>query len=228
MKENNATAGQRLPVQKCDGLEPDSVIKAFSYAKQLRALGQDLEARNVLSLDLEMEEGFYIVRGQTRASKAGELSFARLLRVFICNFCSASAQPSSPSQIDLRYAPKDIAQLESRGRENRKASHHMPDPYSLSQILRGAGSYLDNRTGACPVGITVKDQWMTLRYQNAEGRLEQAKQDVEYFYDYWVKMYLRRSDRPKLPPHNDPSLIVEWNSINKRLSLAPSRFSNFL
>jgi hypothetical protein len=123
--------------------------------------------------------------------------------------------------------PKDIEQLESQGRAKRKESHHMPDPYSLSQILRGAGSYLDTRSGTYLVGIAVKDQWMTLRYKTAEGRLEQAQQDVEYFYNYWVKMYLRRSGRPKLPPPNDPSLIVEWDIINQRLSLTPSRFSNF-
>ena len=68
---------------------------------------------------------------------------------------------------------------------------------------------------------------MTLRYKTGEGRLEQAQQDVEYFYNYWVKMYLRRIDRPKLPPPNDPSLIMAWDTINKRLSLTPSRFSNF-
>jgi hypothetical protein len=225
MKENTATADERLPVHPFDRLGP--VSETFSYSKELRAIGQDLEAHNLLSLDLEMEDGFYVVRGKTRASKAAESAFGRFLRIFVYGFSSASGQPNSTSEIDFGYSPKDIKLLESQGRAKRKESHHMPDPYSLSQILRGAGSYLDTRTGTIPLGITVKDQWMTLRYKTAEGRLEQAKQDVEYFYNYWVKMYLRRSDRPKLPPPNDPSLTIAWDSINKRLSLTPSRFSNF-
>ena len=227
MKENTTTAVRRLPVPTFDRLGLASDIETFSYAKELRALGQDLEAHNLLSLDLEMEDGFYVVRGKARASKTAKSSFARLLRVFFYGFSSASGQPNSTSEIDFRYSPKNIKQLESQGRAKRKESRHMPDPYSLSQILRAAGSYLDTRPGTYPVGITVKDQWMTLRYKTAEGRLEQAQQDVEYFYNYWVKMYLRRSGRPKLPPCNDPSLIVEWDIINKRLSLTPSRFSNF-
>jgi hypothetical protein len=92
----------------------------------------------------------------------------------------------------------------------------MPDPYSISQILRGAGNYLDNRDETSLVGITIKDRWVTVRYKTAEGRLEQAKQDLEYFYDYWVKMYLRRSNRPKFPVLDDPSLIVTWQGIKKR------------
>ena len=225
MIETIATTDEHLHVQTRKRLGPTSDIEAFTYAKELRALGQDLEAHNLLSVALEMEDGFYAVWGKVRASKAAQSWFARFLRVF--TYSSASSQPNSPSEIDLRYTPKDIEQLESRGRAKRKESHHMPDPYSLSQILRGVGSYLDNRSGAYPVGITVKDQWMTLRYVDAKGQLEQTQQDIEYFYNYWIKMYLRRSDRPKLPPSNDSSLIMEWDAINKRLRLVPSRFSNF-
>jgi hypothetical protein len=224
MKENTATAGEHLHVQTFARLRPASDIRTFSYARELRALGQDFEAHNLLSVDLAIEAGVYVVRGKARASKTAESSFARFLRLF--TYSSASDQPSSISQIDLRYTPEDIEQLESQGRAKRKESHHMPDPFSLSQILRAAGSYLDNRTKTYLVRITSKDQWMTLRYKNGDGRLEQTQQDVEYFYDYWVKMYLRRSDRPKLPPPNDPSLIMEWDAINKRLSFIPSRFSN--
>jgi hypothetical protein len=36
---------------------------------------------------------------------------------------------------------------------------------------------------------------------------------LEYFYDYWVKMYLRRSNRSKLPPPSEPTLFVTWKGI---------------
>jgi hypothetical protein len=91
----------------------------------------------------------------------------------------------------------------------------MPDPYSLSQILRGAGSYLDNRDVTELMGISLKGKWVTVSYQTAEGRLEQAQQDLEYFYDYWVKMYLRRSNRAKLPPPSDPTVLVTWKGIQR-------------
>ena len=91
----------------------------------------------------------------------------------------------------------------------------MPDPYSLSQILRGAGSYLDNRHNTKLVGISLKGKWVTVSYQTAEGRLEQAQQDLEYFYDYWVKMYLHRSNRTKLPPPSEPTVLVTWRGIQR-------------
>lgn len=221
MKENGAMAGERLP----DRLGPASAIDNLSYAQELRALGQDLEAYKLLSVDLQMDEGLYVVRGIARVS-TGSL-FARLLRVFSHNSSSALGQRHSTSEIELRYSLRDIEQLESRGRAKRKEPHHMPDPYSLSQVLRGAGSYLDNRAGTHLVEITVKDQWITLQYETPRGWLECDRQDVEYFYNYWVKMYLRRRDRPKLPPASDPTLMMEWDDILKRLSLTPSRFSNF-
>jgi hypothetical protein len=126
-----------------------------------------------------------------------------------------SSATKAGGEIDLRYTPREIEKLEVQGRTKRAQSDKMPDPYSLSQILRGAGSYVDNRATTYLVGITIKDRWVTVRYATADGRIEKAKQDLEYFYDYWVKMYLRRSNRPSLPSPHDPSLIVTWEGIKQ-------------
>jgi len=91
----------------------------------------------------------------------------------------------------------------------------MPDPYSISQILRGAGSYVDSRDGTTLMGISLQGNWVAVSYQTAEGRLQQAKRDLEYFYNYWVKMYLRRSNRSKVPPPSDPTVFVTWRGIQK-------------
>jgi hypothetical protein len=156
------------------------------------------------------------VRGKATALKEAQSSFSRFVRDLICGYSSTSKKTNSGIETNLRFSPEEIDQLDSEGRLQRKESHQMPDPYSISQLLRGAGTYLDNRDETSLLGITIKDRWVTVRYKTAEGRLEQAKQDLEYFYDYWVKMYLRRSDRPKFPPLNDPSLIVTWQGIKKR------------
>jgi len=223
MKESVAMTGEPIPV----GDDTASANNNLSYAQQLRALGQGLEAYKLLTVDLKVEDGFYVVRATARVPKLTESLFGRFLRVFIYDSSSKSRQPRFNSSINLRYSLKDVEELESQGRAKRKESHHMPDPYSLSQVLRGVGFYVDSRDGAHPLEITVWDRWMTLQYQTAEGRLQHARQDVEYFYDYWVKMYLRRKDRPMLPPARDPTLIMEWDDIVKRLRLRPSGFSHF-
>jgi hypothetical protein len=60
MKE--ATAKKRkvanTPVQTSRDLEPAPEIEPFSYAKELRALGQALEQHDFSFLDLEIEGGF--------------------------------------------------------------------------------------------------------------------------------------------------------------------------
>lgn len=186
-------------------------LEVFSYAKELRALGQALEKHHFSTLDLEVAGGIYFVRGKATVVKEAQSSFARLVRDLIYGY-------SAPTQeeTNLSFSAEAIDQLDCEGRSKRKECHQLPDPYSLSQILRGAGSYLDHRNETSLVGITLTDRWVTLRYKTAEGGLEQAKQDLVYFYDYWVKMYLRRSNRPKLPFPSEPSLFVTWEGIKKR------------
>jgi len=74
------------------------------------------------------------------------------------------------------------------------------------------------------VGVKVKDRSVTIDYETAGGLTRREIQDFEYFYNYWVKMYLQRSNRAKLPPPSDPTLYLIWEcSIRQhRLSRAPN------
>ena len=125
------------------------------------------------------------------------------------------ALSESDNRIDLRFSSDDIERFDVCGRIKRQDGEKMPDPYSISQILRGTGSFLDHREGTRLVAISLKGKWVTLRYQTAAGRREQAEQDLEYFYDYWVKMYLRRSNRAKPPALSDAGVIVPWRGVNR-------------
>ena len=63
------------------------------------------------------------------------------------------------------------------------------------------------------VGISFEGRWVAVRYRTDEGRLEQTQQDLDYFYDYWVKMYLRRGNRAKLTPPGKPTVLGTWQRI---------------
>ncbi|HEY2922638.1 MAG TPA: hypothetical protein VGK77_26970 [Candidatus Binatia bacterium] len=186
------------------------------FAKELRALGQAIEKFSFSAFDLQIDSGIYVVTG--RASIPLEkvrFSFSRFVRELLQGSNPTPTVTTAAGQIDLRFSPEEIEKFDVRGRVKRQDPGKMPDPYSVSQILRGAGSYLDNRDATSLVGITLQDRWVTVSYQTAEGRLEQAKQDLEYYYNYWVKMYMRRSNRTKLPPPSDPTLYVNWVGIRK-------------
>jgi hypothetical protein len=194
------------------------------FAKELRALGQAIEKFSFSTFNLQIDSGIYVVTGRaTSPLENVKFSFARFVRELLRGADPTPTLTTTVGQIDLRFSPEEIEKFDVRGRVKRQDADKMPDPYSISQILRGAGSYLDNRDVTNLVGITLKERWVTVSYQTAEGRLEQAKQDLEYFYNYWVKMYMRRSNRTKLPPPSDPTLFVSWEGIQKahRLSNVP-------
>jgi hypothetical protein len=200
-----------------DHTKNQSQLQKTSYARELRAVGQALEARHVVSLDLELREGLYVVRGKVTASDYAQSSLSAFVQDFISGvgsvFTGASRRPLY--EIDLSYNPQDVEKLDLQGREHRRNAAQNPDPYGLAQKLRGIGSFLDYRPETTLTGISVEDRWVTVRYKTAEGRIEQAKQDVAYFYNYWVKMYLRRGLRENLLPDNS-TVVVDWGTTEQQ------------
>ena len=123
-----------------------------SYARDLRAVGQALEARHVFSLDLELKGGLYVVRGKVTASNYAQSSFSAFIQDFISGV--GSALTCSPRQsiyeIDLRYKPEDVEELDLKGRAYRRHEDQTPDPYGLAQKLRGVGLVLGLSAGNYP------------------------------------------------------------------------------
>jgi hypothetical protein len=227
MKQNTAennpvlAAEQQRLAKATEAAAPDR----REFAIELRALGQAIEKFSFSAFDLQIESGIYVVTGKAISTEKNvKFSFSRFVRELLRSPDPTPTVTNTVGQIDLRFSPEEIEKFDVRGRVKRQDPSKMPDPYSISQILRGTGSYLDNRDVTSLVGIKLKDKWVTVSYQTAEGRLEQAKQDLEYFYNYWVKMYMRRSNRSKLPPPSDPTLFVTWEGIQRahRLSKASS------
>ena len=208
---------------KQDVLEPQARAKEFGesfpevesapggetwcYAKALRTLGQVLEVQRIESVDLEVENSGYVVRGKGKV--AAHRSFSKLIHAFVRGGSSKNG-----AEVSLRYTANEIQQLDHEAQGKRQDGSQTPDPYSLSQMLRAMGSYLDNKNTSL-VGITTKGRWITLRYRTMDGQLEQAKHDVEYFFDYWVKMYLQRKNRERFKPSSKPTLIVTWEGLKK-------------
>jgi hypothetical protein len=184
-----------------------------SFARQLRALGQALEKFGFAAFDLEIRNGTCLVTVKTVPAERKSLSISRFLNNCLRRISLRPALTETDRHSDLCFSPEEIEEFDLRGKSRRQDSSKTPDPYSTSQLLRGAGCYLDNRNVASNVAVSVAGRWVTVRYQTHEGRLVQAQHDVEYFYDYWVKMYLRRGNRVKLAAPSAPTVIVTWRGI---------------
>ena len=220
MKQQPATVSSRSENLESFPARPQIEITASesqSFAHGLRALGQAIERFSFSAFDLELRSGTYLVKGTAIATDKHKFSFPRFVRMLLRGSRSKATLTCDANRVDLRFSQEDIDQYELRGKTKRQQAGGMPDPYSVSQILRGAGSYLDNRDVTKLVGISLKGKWVTVSYETIEGRLEQAQQDLEYFYDYWVKMYLRRSNRIKPLASSDPTLLVAWEGSHSVL-----------
>jgi len=175
----------------------DVDLITLRYAEELRAVGQALEAQRFISVELEVEGDGYRVRAVVDQSKKADSSFGAIVKRFLLRFGSLLQTKKQPSAraIDLRYGAEEIQKLIQEGAARRLDTHAVPDPFSLSHILRQTGAYLDSLSHATLVRVAVKDGWIMIRFKNGSGQLKEFKQDIQFFYDYWVKMYLHRSDR---------------------------------
>jgi hypothetical protein len=209
-----AVDGNRSP-------KPDqaNIAEVRGLAKQLRALGQALERFKFSAFDLELKRGIYMVTGRAMTAERIRFSFSRFLSELFHGVMPHTTLTYTQDQTHLRFSTDEIEGFDVRGRVKRQDSTKMPDPYSISQILRGAGAYLDNREGTRLSGISLRGKWVTVTYETSQGQIEEANRDLEYFYDYWVKMYMRRSNRAKLPAPSEPTLFVTWERIQKAHSL---------
>ena len=137
---------------KANGAQADSQ----NFARQLRALGQALEKFSFSAFDLELRSGTFLVAGTAVSTENVKFSFSRFVRELLRGSSAKAMVMCNDSQVDLRFSPEEIERFEERGKVRRQDSSKMPDPYSISQILRGAGSYLDNRDVTTLRGISFK------------------------------------------------------------------------
>lgn len=173
-----------------------------NYAIPLRAIGQGLEALQVGAFNLEIEGDDYLVRGWPKAlmwdglpSQAGANSDVPAAVEDLSDPLPPREEFSgvqrSSAEMELRYTPEDVEQLEREGQERRNNPHEMPDGHSMAELLRATGDYVEQRDARL-LGISWRGQSISIVYETAEGRRELDVFSLSSMYDYWQLMCLRR------------------------------------
>ena len=214
MKATNANSETAIMRPRATDQRPKRLPNGtpINFARQLRALGQALEKFSFSVFDLEIENGIYFVVAKSSATKQRrKLSLLRAIRGLFMSSDRSRTRPDR--QVDLRFTPEEIENFDLHGKSRRQDAGKTPDPYSISQLLRGAGCYLDNRNASERVTISFAGRWITIRYETPDKQAANARHDLEYFYDCWVQMYLRRSNRAQLPRPSEPTVIMTWQSL---------------
>jgi hypothetical protein len=155
----------------------------MNYSHSLRALGQSLERQGLRAFDIENRDDAYLVRDRSAEDpEAGDpnavLNHDRLLR------------PDAPFK--LRYTYDEIVGLDLEGKARRQDAGGMPDAYSLSQLLRAVGAYVQHKHGRL-LGLCWREQWAAVIYEAETGREVEILKPTS-IYDFWVRMYVMRNE----------------------------------
>lgn len=176
--------------------EPFEVSRDI-YARDLRAIGDDLESKHIEDFELKSDGINYLMRVEAwepPPKKSPKDILVEGLHTLWQKLQQREPRPVFPADFEQRYTPEDIDRLDREGWTRRQQSHKMPGTESLSQVLRAVGAYLDLK-GAHLLGVSKRGPWITLRYKTAEGGQELEEFMISTLYDFCVRMYIQRKDR---------------------------------
>jgi hypothetical protein len=159
-----------------------------SYSQSLRVIGQFLQTLKPKDFEIQLLQGEITVR-------------LRVMEVIIPPTppkpkFSFRAPPPAPATTrettsERRYSIQEIEELDREGQTKRVNTDAPTDFYSLSQMLRTVGSYVDHRHLRL-LDLNWDGSRLVLRLEGADGRSGTEEHAVSSFHDYFSRMYLRR------------------------------------
>jgi hypothetical protein len=177
-----------------------------SYSQPLRAVGQALERLHMERFDMETDGKNFFVRGcvvvapeNPPESPPQERRLGRLLGFAVKQMKQPAMRPKvnaapTVTELDLCYTWQDIDRLEQEGQQRRRDGEGAADAGSLSQVLRTVGAYV-NHKGARLIKLSRNPAELSITYETASGPQIVEVLAPSALYDFWVRMYLKRSAR---------------------------------
>jgi hypothetical protein len=150
------------------------------YDQELRAIGQALEAQGISVFEMKRHSERYVVNGAPEKPS----SLFEALRQF--------RNQNGPRT--LNFGPQELLRLEWRGCRRRQSPDALPDFYSVSNLLRTIGGYLDRKNGEL-LGLEKRPLSLTLMYQTQDGHPYVEDRTIASFYDIFIDQYSGRARR---------------------------------
>jgi hypothetical protein len=180
-------------LQSCSKQEPYTSI---DYSQTLRVIGQVLESLKPEAFDTVCYHSCYLVRCRTTQTEKKLRDLARILRVWKDENPRPAGFGERPSMnLELLYTLKDIQLLEEQGKSRQRDPRGIPDPFSLSNILRAVGWFLNRESGCRLLLVSSHGHQIVVVYETAQGVRRADEYTTFTLYDFWVKMYVKKMRR---------------------------------
>ena len=151
------------------------------YDRQLRAVGQSLEAQRIRIFELHQQGDHFIVKGEPEE----ETSLLAKLR----NWQRRNRTDGKGGS--LTFTLEDIEQLDRQGRAQRSKLDRLPDFHSLPNTLRIVGSHLDAKNAEL-IELHKKELSVTIVARNQSGHPEFEERSLGSFYDLFTRLHAQR------------------------------------
>ncbi|MGH7931243.1 MAG: hypothetical protein ACREQV_26025 [Candidatus Binatia bacterium] len=174
------------------------MLEAQNYATLLRPIGQMLEDLRIESFAVRPDRDGFVIRDRTR----NRAQLTRRERAFLAELHLSNAEGLDKEDafrlaagvFEWHVMESDVERFEREGREKRRSGEQAPDSHSVSQVLRVIGTILDQKRGQMSY-VSKDEQVVTIEYELPGGRMVTEQYDAPTLYDFWVRMYKKRTPR---------------------------------
>jgi len=156
-----------------------------SYDRQLRAIGQSLEAQRIRLFKLHCQGDRFVVTGEPEK----ETSLLAMLRDW------QKRNRRSGTAASLTFTSQDIAQLDRQGRTHRSKSDQLPDFHSPANMLRTVGAHLEAKNAEL-IELEKKELSFTIVTRNRGGHPEFEERSLGSFYNLFIRLHENRKRQP--------------------------------
>jgi len=153
----------------------------INYHRQLRSIGQSLEAQRIAVFELTCRGEHIVVKGEPEK----ETSLLAALRNW------QKQRRSDGLNASLTFTSQDIEELERQGRAQRSQANRLPDFHSLANTLRTVGWHLDLK-GSELLEIHKRQLSLTILSRDKNGHPEFEERTIASFYDLFLSLHDKR------------------------------------
>jgi hypothetical protein len=174
----------------------------MNYSKILRVIGQRLEPLQPETYEVVCYGTCYLVRCRVKEESQGRKEEEKKVRGFAA-FLRLWREPQNPSSgekpnestsmnVEFLYSLEELSRQDEERHEPRRGANQMPDPYSLSNLLRAVGAFLDRKPDVKLLFASNHGQEIVILYETNHGVRKLEEFPISGIYEFSVKEYVKR------------------------------------